>query len=97
MRWEIKALILGLSDCTFSPSGIGGSDAGPTVNVGFQSATSLQDEASATFEIPVVLSGSASAPIVVQYEITGGTATRDVDSELFPGRRSVHAPCARTR
>jgi len=47
--------------------------------VGFASPASLQDEASGTVQIAVVLSAAAERFITVEYSLTGGTATNGVD------------------
>jgi len=65
--------LLGFENATVS------SDATDGVSVGFSSASSTVDEASAAVQIPVVLSAVHADSVTVSYSVAGGTATVGTD------------------
>lgn len=82
----VRALLLvsliGAAACGFNAPqsvGDGGIDAAVPSGVGFEAATSLEDEESGSITIPVLLSAPASVPITIAYAITGGSAINGVD------------------
>ena len=87
---------LGLSKlavCTLTLlSACGFQHGGPLpIEVDFQSSTSLQDHASGTVMIPIVLSGPSKDPIFVDYTV-GGTAVQGVDYDVVSDPMLAFAP-----
>ncbi len=83
-----RQLLLGvataLAACSFSAPGnpdTGGTlpDGAVASVVGFQAATSLQDEMSGTLSVAVVLDAPAAAPVSVSYSLSNGSAVHGKD------------------
>ena len=61
----------------------GGDDGGPVLaSIGFATGSTLADEQSGTISIPLVLSAAVAQPVSVMVQVTGGTATRNIDYKL---------------
>jgi len=57
----------------------------PRVQAGFESSASELSEMGGTVTVEVLLSGPTGDTVTVDYSVTGGTATRDVDYTLADG------------
>ena len=73
------AWVLVVASCGFSNSATPGGDAGVEPNVGFERAASVEDEASGTVMVPVLLDADATGTITVEYTVSDGSAKRGED------------------
>ena len=94
MRLGIVAVVVMASGCGFigpaansGPDALG-DDAPPApLTVGFAAPSSVTDEAAGSHKVSVVLSGSPTSPVTVNYRVLdGGTATPTADFVLPPGQ-----------
>ena len=77
-------LVVVAAGCQFSSS-LTSTDAGAPVTVGFERATSIEDEASGTVMLPVTLSAPSGSPVTVSYEVADGSATQGLDYDATNG------------
>ncbi|MDQ3365557.1 MAG: hypothetical protein M3680_09025 [Myxococcota bacterium] len=83
-RLLLLGVVTALAACSFSAPGIPGTaddvpDGAVATVVGFQAATSLQDETSGAITVAVMLAAPAAAPVSVSYAVTGGSAVHGTD------------------
>ncbi len=102
MRRKATIVVLGilLGACGFQTEQFAGDAALPPPTVGFKVEGTTQDENSGSIQVLVSLSRSTTEQVDASWEISGGTATIDVDYEaetsgtvsFLPGQTDVSIP-----